>query len=956
MSLNSINTNIGSYYAQSNIGKASSMASSSISRLSSGNRIVQAKDDVAAMSAGTSLRTNVTTLRMALINTSQGASLLQVADGALSQVTDILQRQKAIAVQAGSGSLTDSERGFLNQEFQNLTQEIDRLVGQTNFNGVELLNGKLSETTDVNDVTAIGDKATASITFSQNIFAASTLKLNGVNVVAGTNFTIGADIQATLDSLVSFLNSSTNTALSQATYSRQGNSLVINQRMGGTIGEAYIIDSDLADSTALSANGTATGARIGVVNAQHTNRLVQVVTGIAATSTTSADAVAAAATAGRLTAGTIKANNNTLAATVLYTATAADTLTTIVNGINANTATSGVTARIGGYSGNYSLIFERNFNFAANSVNETASALTVAFGAAPGAGVVTQALRTMNVSALDGGTNTGLGAGRTVGTGLIGNNILTGQSQTRASVTLSFPTIADADLLTAANFGTTRFVTFATTATAATAGGGAGTAGTTADGDAIKFGFVNSATTIDTEVQVGTTLEQTLDNLVSKINSYRAYGSGVYDFQQFEARREGTNVIVTKKDVGDVSQVVGGAFTAIALSGPTGSSVFGGSSAAGALDSGNTNGITTTGVTNQDFIGKISGFGATFSGTTNSVTLNVTVGNYTYSGVVANTNPTVNTTVRLTSQANPDGTSGGYFDIELSANNGQAVTSQADANVFAQRINAAFESITFSQRRTVSSYNGTAPIITNGVATGSLIGTSVNMQLSNFTDVQIDKIRVAAPEGSSKNGTIEFTVNGETYRSSAGVGSRLGANGVFYLTSTQNADRYIEFRTGSTAIEFETAAKAASFQTALQNAFGVGNGSAALNFQVGTTTSDTLQVAISNVSTSTLFGGKSLNVLTAAAAAEASDAIDGAIDRVTSARAEVGALQSRFDFAAANVESSIQNQDAARGVLLDTDIAAESTAFSQAQVKLQAGIAVLAQANLLPQNLLKLIG
>ena len=84
--------------------------------------------------------------------------------------------------------------------------------------------------------------------------------------------------------------------------------------------------------------------------------------------------------------------------------------------------------------------------------------------------------------------------------------------------------------------------------------------------------------------------------------------------------------------------------------------------------------------------------------------------------------------------------------------------------------------------------------------------------------------------------------------------------------------------------------------------------------------------------------------------------IDAAIDAVTSVRADVGALQSRFDFAAANVESSIQNQDAARGVLLDTDVAAESTAYATSQVQLQAGIAVLAQANLLPQNLLKLIG
>lgn len=143
MALNSINTNIAAYFAQQNINKANSMVTSSVGRLSSGNRIVRASDDVAAMSVGTSLRATVSTLKMGLLNASQGASMLQVADGALGKVQDMLLRQKALATQATSGSLTASERGFLDQEFQNLTQEIDRLVQNTNFNGVNLLDGTL---------------------------------------------------------------------------------------------------------------------------------------------------------------------------------------------------------------------------------------------------------------------------------------------------------------------------------------------------------------------------------------------------------------------------------------------------------------------------------------------------------------------------------------------------------------------------------------------------------------------------------------------------------------------------------------------------------------------------------------------------------------------------------------------------------------------------------------------
>ena len=136
---NSINTNISAYYAQANIASAYSSASASVSRLSSGNKIVKASDYVAALSTGTSLRTQVTALKTALTNTSQGTSLLQVADGALSQITEILQRQKAIALQSGSGSLTDTDRSYLDQEFQALSTEINRLTGSTNFNGVTLL-------------------------------------------------------------------------------------------------------------------------------------------------------------------------------------------------------------------------------------------------------------------------------------------------------------------------------------------------------------------------------------------------------------------------------------------------------------------------------------------------------------------------------------------------------------------------------------------------------------------------------------------------------------------------------------------------------------------------------------------------------------------------------------------------------------------------------------------------
>ncbi|MEI7668845.1 MAG: flagellin, partial [Pseudomonadota bacterium] len=101
--------------------------------------------------------------------------------------------------------------------------------------------------------------------------------------------------------------------------------------------------------------------------------------------------------------------------------------------------------------------------------------------------------------------------------------------------------------------------------------------------------------------------------------------------------------------------------------------------------------------------------------------------------------------------------------------------------------------------------------------------------------------------------------------------------------------------------------------------------------------------------------GQALDVKTLPDAANASNVLTTALDAVPSLRATVGALEERFTFASNAAQSAAQNQGAAKSNLLDTDVASTSTAFATAQVQLQAGIAVLAQANQLQQNLLKLI-
>lgn len=142
-----INSNLAASSATANLSRSNSVVSDSISRLSSGNRIIKASDDAAGLAIGTSLSTTVTTLEISKLNTEQGTAVLAIADGALSQLNEILARQKALATQSNSGSISDTERGFINQEFTALTAEIGRIVDNTNFNGINLLDGTIGQIT-----------------------------------------------------------------------------------------------------------------------------------------------------------------------------------------------------------------------------------------------------------------------------------------------------------------------------------------------------------------------------------------------------------------------------------------------------------------------------------------------------------------------------------------------------------------------------------------------------------------------------------------------------------------------------------------------------------------------------------------------------------------------------------------------------------------------------------------
>ena len=142
-----INTNYLAMVSQSHLQKSQSALGAAIERLSSGLRINSAKDDAAGFAIAERFLSNIRGLSQVARDTSDGVSLAQTAQGALSATNDSLQRMRELAVQAGNGTLSSADREKLQKEFDQLSGEVDRVAKSTAFNGQKLLDGSFSAAT-----------------------------------------------------------------------------------------------------------------------------------------------------------------------------------------------------------------------------------------------------------------------------------------------------------------------------------------------------------------------------------------------------------------------------------------------------------------------------------------------------------------------------------------------------------------------------------------------------------------------------------------------------------------------------------------------------------------------------------------------------------------------------------------------------------------------------------------
>ncbi|MFI8609125.1 flagellin domain-containing protein [Pseudomonas sp. NPDC077649] len=195
-----VNTNVASLNTQRNLNKASDSLSVSMQRLSTGSRINSAKDDAAGLQISNRLTSQINGLNVAIRNANDGISIAQVAEGALQQSTDILQRMRELALQAANGSNSSVDRESLNQEVVALQSELDRISDTTSFgsgsNKLYLLDGS-AFSGDVAFQVGADANETINVTMGSAAFNAS-----GLGVASGdVDITTASGAQAAVSAI-----------------------------------------------------------------------------------------------------------------------------------------------------------------------------------------------------------------------------------------------------------------------------------------------------------------------------------------------------------------------------------------------------------------------------------------------------------------------------------------------------------------------------------------------------------------------------------------------------------------------------------------------------------------------------------------------------------------------------------------------------------------------------------
>jgi flagellin len=246
-----INTNIASLDAQRNLNMSQGSLATSMQRLSSGLRVNSAKDDAAGLAIAERMNAQVRGMNVAVRNANDGISMSQTAEGALSQVSDALQRMRELAVQARNSTNSSSDKDSLNKEFSQLQAEITRVLGGTTFNGKHILGADATSLTF-----QIGANTTADDTIT--VSTVNMTQDSQITTVTATTASIGAaatdgDIGTVIDNIDKAIDDVNDTRATFGATQSRFDSIIANLQTSvenQSAARSRIMDADFASETA----------------------------------------------------------------------------------------------------------------------------------------------------------------------------------------------------------------------------------------------------------------------------------------------------------------------------------------------------------------------------------------------------------------------------------------------------------------------------------------------------------------------------------------------------------------------------------------------------------------------------------------------------------------------------------------------------------------------------------
>jgi len=894
-----INTNVLSLNSQRNLSKSQSSLQTSLQRLSSGLRINSAKDDAAGMAISNRFTSQIRGLDQATRNANDGISLAQTAEGALSESTNILQRIRELAIQSANSTNSATDRLSLQSEVNQLVSELDRISNTTSFNGLKLLDGSFTAQSF-----QVGAEANQAINVSVTGATSTDLGINKLD----TNNSLGIEAATGRDYFVTDgYSGEPATTSGDATGGNNvaAQTLTIRDSAGNSLYTQAVAADEEASTTAtnLAALGTDVSA------SAETN-----VT-IGAIGTAEAETTAFAGDTAELTidSRTIRWEVGT------------DQAATSAN-LQAAIEADGT---LGGYvtSGRFEL-----------SINATSDLLEIKDTTGADVDlenfeVIDTARATMTIGALANTDTANLNIG-----GLTYNlTNATGGAITAADMA--------ADIATVLGGGAS--------ALGATVGGALGGQYEVNYDAAVDDDLINISRTqtggaaqqinideIDATNDLGVTIASgtgtdapavTGTNPLTKDGAVDSVNIDATDADSTLAvTASGSSVSLTEGNVATDSTVISGQVSVLLSAGNTIESNVA-SASGGVFD-----GAADTAATLVATIGSADGTGEnnvatqtlTISGQ-NETDIDVNIaanasareiaakvnGVSNDTGVVA----TASTTATLSSLSTTHGT--GVLSFELTGSNTTAVkvSAQVTSNATTTDLSAMVEAINDKSGQT----GITATINQDNDAITLTSDTGEDIKLENFNSS-------AAVDAGGADTAVTVSMNVTGGESSTAVTLNDGGiyTGVFASDSTVVGGN-VEFK--STAGTFNITSDVAEESGGLY----AGN-------------ADDIQAsaksAVNEIDISSVDGSN-----------DAIDIVDGALAKVDSIRANLGAVQNRFEITINNLQTTSENLNAARSRIQDTDFAAETAALTRSQILQQAGVAMLAQANSVPQLVLSLL-